>query len=138
MLSIAEIEELYELWNLSKLPYKPQGRDSVEGFSKRINNSDTAIFGIHDNGILIASMVLSADGQKGWINRIAIHPEYRRKGIAQYLIDFAENYFKEKGIGLFAALIEEDNHPSRSLFTKADYVEHRDIIYYSKRIDPDY
>ena len=76
---------------------------------------------------------MSSDSRKGWINRLAVHPDYRRRGIAVDLIDECENVIRKRGLKLFCALIEESNRSSIRLFKKLGYVEYRDIIYFCKR-----
>jgi ribosomal protein S18 acetylase RimI-like enzyme len=89
--------------------------------------------GAFENGKLIGAVIASSDGRKGWINRLAVDPEYRRRGIAKALIAEAEKALRQKGLKIFCALIEDSNKASKELFRKCGYVEHRDIIYFSKR-----
>jgi ribosomal protein S18 acetylase RimI-like enzyme len=71
--------------------------------------------------------------RRGWINRLAVDPEFRRRGIAKALIAEAEQVLKESGIKVFAVHIENWNMISKELFRKCGYVEHRDVTYFSKR-----
>jgi ribosomal protein S18 acetylase RimI-like enzyme len=73
------------------------------------------------------------DSRRGWINRVAVHPGYRRTGLGGELIRAAEAELRRRGIHIIAALIEEDNTASRSLFTKLEYLDMPEIRYYSKR-----
>jgi L-amino acid N-acyltransferase YncA len=49
------------------------------------------------------------------------------------LVAEAERVLRKHGIKIFCALIEDGNEASKRLFKKCGYVEHRDIIYFSKR-----
>jgi len=71
--------------------------------------------------------------RKGWINRLAVDPDYRRRGIAKTLIAESEKTLRKHGVRIFCAQIEDYNVTSRKLFKECGYVEHRDIIYFSKR-----
>lgn len=130
-----DYDKLIALWRRAKLPYKPQGRDSKENIEKQLRREDVFFYVIEDNDRLAASVIISHNGRKGWINRLAIDPDYRGQGLALQLIDYAENLLKEEGIGIFACLIEDWNIASESFFTNAGYQKHKDIIYYTKRID---
>jgi ribosomal protein S18 acetylase RimI-like enzyme len=130
-----DYDNLIGLWNRAKFPYKPQGRDSRENIEKQLKRDDLFFYVIEDNDRLVASVIVSHNGRKGWINRLAVDPQYRGQGLALQLIEYAENLLKEEGIGIFACLIEDWNYTSEKLFTSVGYQKHEDIIYYTKRID---
>ena len=50
--------------------------------------------GAFADGKLVGIVVATHDGRKGWINRLAVHPDYRRRGIAKKLIEEAEEYLR--------------------------------------------
>ena len=82
-------------------------------------------------------MVVTHDGRKGWINRLAVHPSHRRQGLGRALIRAAEASLREQGIEIFAALIEPGNDVSLAVFEAAGYQDWPGIHYVSKRDRPD-
>ena len=130
---IEEYDILIELWEKAELPYRPLGRDSKENISKQIEQSNISFLFVEIEEKIVGSIIISHDGRKGWINRVAILPEYRNLGIASYLIDDAEKRLKKMGIDIVACLIEDWNLKSLKLFDKLDYIRHSDIIYFTKR-----
>ena len=80
-------------------------------------------------------MVLAThDSRRGWINRLAVHPDYRRRGLGLRLIREAERVLRdERKLHVLAAHVETWNEASLALFTKAGYVRGDDVIYFSKR-----
>jgi len=132
-LTIDQYEELVNLWRKAELPFKPKGRDSKEAIARQINASPEFFLGAFENGRLVGAVIVSSDGRKGWINRLAVDPAYRRRGVASTLVAEAERVLRKHGIRIFCALIEAENEASKRLFKKCGYVEHRDIIYFSKR-----
>ncbi len=130
---IEEYDILIELWEKTGLPYRPLGRDSKENISKQIEQQNISFLFVENEDKIIGSIIISHDGRKGWINRVAILPEYRNLGIASLLIDDAEKRLKEIGIKIVASLIEDWNLKSLKLFDKLGYIRHPDIIYFTKR-----
>jgi ribosomal protein S18 acetylase RimI-like enzyme len=88
--------------------------------------------GALEDTMLVGVVVATSDGRKGWINRLAVDPDFRRAGIADKLISEAENVLHKHGIRMFCALIDDDNKVSKQLFRKCGYKEHRDIVYFRK------
>jgi len=73
-----------------------------------------------------------------WINRLAVLPDYQKRGIAKALTIEVERRLNEAGILIVTCLIEGDNQVSREFFQSLGYVGHPDIAYYSKRQSPDW
>ncbi|MCK4313111.1 MAG: GNAT family N-acetyltransferase, partial [Candidatus Cloacimonetes bacterium] len=115
---IEEYDILIELWEKTGLPYRPLGRDSKENISKQIEKPNIFFLFVEIEDKIIGSIIISHDGRKGWINRVAILSEYRNLGIASYLIDDAEKRLKKIGINIVASLIEDWNLKSLKLFDK--------------------
>lgn len=82
---------------------------------------------------MVGSVIASYDGRKGWINRVAVSPEYRRQGIAQKLISASEEALKKRGAEVIGVLIFESNAPSLALFQNLGYETDESILYLSKR-----
>ena len=73
---IEEYELLIELWEKADLPYRPLGRDSKENISQQLNQPNIYFLLAEIEKQIIGSIIISHDGRKGWINRVAISPEY--------------------------------------------------------------
>jgi ribosomal protein S18 acetylase RimI-like enzyme len=132
-----DYHKLVYLWLRAGLPFKPKGRDSPGSIARQMEANPDFFIGAFENGKLIGAVIASSDTRKGWINRLAVDPGYRRRGVAKTLIAEAEKALRQRGIRIFCALIEDSNVASKELFKKCGYVEHRDIIYFSKRDSED-
>ena len=91
------------------------------------------VIGLAADSRLIGVVVATHDTRKGWINRLAIDPDQRRKGYGAQLVHAAEDALHELGMQVIAALIEEHNEASLALFEKEGYALQPDIFYVSKR-----
>jgi ribosomal protein S18 acetylase RimI-like enzyme len=132
-LTIANYDEIVNLWIASDLPFKPKGRDSKDAIAAEMKANPDFFLGAFRQGKLAGMAIASCDFRKGWINRLAVHPRFRKLGIAKTLVSECEKALKKRGLRLFCALIEDYNKESRDLFKKCGYVEHHEIVYFSKR-----
>ena len=132
-LTIDDYGEITRLWSKAGLPFKPQGRDSKEAIADEMRANPEFFLGAIEDQVLIGVVVLSCDARKGWINRLAVDPDHGRLGVAKTLINQSERIFRQRGIRIFCALIEDYNDSSKKLFIDCGYTEHHDIIYFSKR-----
>jgi len=129
---IEDYDAVIMLWQRAGLSFEPQGRDSRAAISRQIEDSGHLMFVAEADGQIIGTVFGSHDGRKGWINRLAVDPRYRRQGLAQQLIKRAEDALAREGLIIVAALVEAPNEPSLKLFRKLGYEERRDIVYFRK------
>lgn len=134
---IEDYEALFELWNLVGLSVKKQGRDSKVEIEKELQRACGKFILAEINSKLIGAVLVTHDGRKGWLNRLAIHPDYRKQGIGNRLVKQAENYLTDIGIGIYACLIEDYNTTSLEVFQKLGYIEFKGMHYLTKRSHPE-
>jgi ribosomal protein S18 acetylase RimI-like enzyme len=132
-LRIEDYEEMIQLWSRARLPFKPKGRDSRESMAAQMEANPEFFLGAFEANRLVGGVMISCDMRKGWINRLAVDPDYRHRGIGKALIVESEKTLRKHGVRIFCALIEDYNIASKELFKECGYVEHHDIIYFSKR-----
>ena len=135
-LKLEDYDAIINVWKLAHLPFKPRGRDKKDEIKRQISASPDIFLGAYVNGQLIGVIMGSDDGRQGWINRLAVHPGYRRQGVAGSLIASCEKALRRRGRRIICTLVE-DNPESLELFKKAGYIKHNDIFYLSKREDED-
>jgi ribosomal protein S18 acetylase RimI-like enzyme len=131
--NIEEYDALIALWRRAGLGYKPKGRDSFEKIAEELERGIARFILAEYDGKLIGSVIATQDGRKGWMNRIAVDPDYRGNGLAQLLISEAEKVLHKQGLDILTALVEPENVASQKLFEKMDYVRWDGLVYYSKR-----
>jgi ribosomal protein S18 acetylase RimI-like enzyme len=137
-----DYDAVLDLWRRSGLSsVRPTGRDSREAFSSTSRpdaspntaNGFQKTLGLFKGDELVGVIVVTHDGRKGWLNRLAVDPDHRRQGIARRLITAAEELLSRQGIHVIGALIESKNDVSLRLFRRVGYELHNDICYLSKR-----
>ncbi len=137
-LGLDDYDELLALWRRAGLhSLRPQGRDSRAGLARQLASGVQRILGLEVGGRLVGAVVATHDSRKGWINRLAIDPDHRRRGYAARLIVAAEEVLRAQGMRVIAALVESDNPASLALFRKMGYVEIDSGIHYLTKRDSD-
>ncbi len=134
-LAISDYERIIEVWQKSGLPIKPRGRDSYKNLAAQIEREPEFYIGAYLDGRLVGLVIASSDGRKGWINRLAVLPEFRGHDIARNLIRGAEDALRKTGIKILACLILDDNTPSVQLFESEGYSNWPEVLYFRKTFD---
>jgi ribosomal protein S18 acetylase RimI-like enzyme len=125
--------EIIDLWQRAGLHIRPDGRDSLPSFTQQMATGVQTPIGLRDGERLVAVALATHDSRKGWINRLAVDPDYRRQGLGMRLIRLCEEHFQAQGIHIWAALIEDRNEASLALFREAGYDLADNIIYARRR-----
>lgn len=128
-----DYDPLMAIWDKAQLPYKPRGRDRRDEIEKEIKKPNAVFLVAEVAGQLVGSILATHDGRKGWINRLAVSPAFRRRGIAKKLVAEAENRLTDQGIEIVACLIEDWNADSKRFFESIGYNRFDKISYFTKK-----
>ena len=133
-----ELVALRRLWTESGLPCRPKGRDSLANLKRQRKRDPQLFLGAFEGKKMVGAAIASDDGRRAWINRLAVIPDARGRGIATALIRHCEGVMRGRGRRLFCVHIDHDNPESMSLFTKVGYERQNRIFYFAKRERKDY
>ena len=127
-------EALVSLWNMCKLtvpwnnPYKDIAR-------KLKVQAELFLVGYLEDK-LIASVMGGYDGHRGWINYLAVHPDFQARGYGKQLMDNVENGLRKLGCPKINLQIREGNDKVLSYYQKLGFVEEKRISM-GKRLEDD-
>ena len=133
---IADYDTVISLWERSRLPYRPSGRDTRERIARELKSRRAVFLVAEHQGEVIGSVFATHDGRKGWINRLTVAPPWRRRGIAARLVQEAEKRLADQGIQIIACLIEDWNDDSKRFFENIGYQRFDRISYFTKKEHP--
>jgi len=137
-LTLDDYDTIVAIWTQAGLSYRPLGRDAKEYLQSEIGR-DTAVFlGAEVEGVLVGVVLGTHDGRKGWINRLAVLPDHRKRGIGRALVMETEKRLNDMGIKIVTCLIEGGNDSSEDFFESLGYIRHPDFTYFSKRQSSDW
>jgi ribosomal protein S18 acetylase RimI-like enzyme len=134
---VEDYDTVVSLWRESGLPFRPRGRDRRERIAVEVNQHNAVFLVAESEGRIVGSIFGTHEGRKGWINRLAVLPAYRKRGIAARLVAGVEQRLEAQGIDIVACLIEEWNRESMVVFERLGYRRHTDVFYFSKRKSDD-
>ena len=132
-----DYDALIELWRSAELSYRPRGRDARERVIREMHGGGSVFLAAEEDGRIIGAVLGTHDGRKGWINRLAVVPMHRRRGVGRALVEAVEKRLRALGIQIVTCLIEDWNTKSMVFFDRLGYVRHPDIVYFSKRRSPE-
>ncbi|MFQ5837444.1 MAG: GNAT family N-acetyltransferase [Thermoplasmata archaeon] len=130
-------ERILALWRSARLPHRPKGRDLPTALREEMRSNPDLAIGAYIDSELVGTVLGTDDGRKGWINRLAVDPDYRGRGIGTRLLQEAESALQRRGRRIIAALVEDWNEDSLVFFQSNGYRLHEDIHYMSKRESED-
>ena len=125
-------ESLVSLWEMCKLtfPYNNPYHDII----RKVGVQPELFFVGSLKGRLIASVMAGYDGHRGWINYLAVQPDFQGRGYGKQLMDYAENELRKLGCPKVNLQIRKGNNKVLSFYKKLGFAE-EERINMSKRLE---
>ena len=99
---------LIKLWERCELVVA--WNDSPKDISSKVQlDPEGLMLGWHENS-LIASVMAGYEGHRGWINYLAVDPEFRRRGLGKTMMKATETYLEQFECPKINLQIRAQNH----------------------------
>ena len=105
---VNDLSAVLRLWRESDVT-PPSITDSIEGLTRLMGESGGMLLIAVIDGMIVGSVIGGWDGWRGNIYRLAVAPEYRRRGIAHRLVAEVSKALFDKGAERVSALVEHDH-----------------------------
>ena len=128
-------EQVIELWQACDLlrPWNDPAKDI-----KRKLKKDPELFFVGTlNKVIIATVMAGYEGHRGWINYLAVQPEFQRCGFGRKLMMHAESVLKDIGCPKINLQIRESNNQAIEFYRVLGYQVDQ-VIGMGKRLEQDH
>lgn len=122
------------LWELSD-GVGLSSADSPEAIQFYLERNPGMSFIAQENGMVIGAVLSGHDGRRGYIHHLAVHPDFRRQGIGQQLIDHCFEALHAVGIQKCHLLIFKENKSGIAFWQSTGWSYREDIGIMSKMIE---
>ena len=126
VVSLWQLCELTVPWNN---PYKDIAR-------KLKVQPELFLVGMLDS-LLIATVMGGYDGHRGWINYLAVHPDFQGQGYAQQLMENVESELRKRGCPKINLQIRSGNARVMAFYQKLGFTDDQ-ALSMGKRLEEDH
>src|SRR5438874_670497 len=121
-----EVGSVLELWRQADAT--PSLTDNVDDLLRAVTERMAHVLVAEADGQLVGSIIGTFDGWRGNIYRLAVHPGYRRRGIARALVAEVEKRLARQGAKRITALVEMKHSWAVNFWTAVGYGRDERIV----------
>ena len=115
-----EEKEVIELWRVV-FPNAPSHNDPGADIRSKLKIQPELFYVAIVDGHLVGTAMSGFDGHRGWVYYVAVHPDYRRRGIGSALMSKVETSLSEIGCSKLNLQIRADNAIVQSFYESLGY-----------------
>jgi ribosomal protein S18 acetylase RimI-like enzyme len=113
----------------------PSTTDSAEELERLVAEKRGLFLVAEADGRLVGSIIGGWDGWRGNMYRLAVVPEYRRRGIARSLVAGVERRLRTQGARRITALIVGAEQEARAFWEAVGYGHDARMLRHAKMLD---
>ncbi|MGN0319056.1 MAG: GNAT family N-acetyltransferase [Lachnospira sp.] len=108
--------------------------DSKEGIDKFLQRNPETCLVAEEGDSIIGVIMVGNDGRRGYIYHTAIHPDYRKQGVATKLVDSAMKELSALGINKVALVVFDRNDTGNAFWESQGFTVREDLVYRNKAL----
>jgi ribosomal protein S18 acetylase RimI-like enzyme len=126
----ADAEAVLCLWRVAGAP--PSPTDDVAGVRRLIGRDPEALIVAEAGDELVGTVIAGFDGWRAHFHRLAVHPDWRRRGVARALVEEAERRLLARGARRAGAIVVTADAGAVAFWEAAGYSAKSDARRYTK------
>ena len=134
-LTMAAYDSVFSLWQRCEGIGLSEA-DSKESIRAYLRRNPKMSFIATADGVMVGAVLCGHDGRRGYIHHLAVHRQYRRRGVGSQLVDRCLDVLRSAGIQKCHVFIFNDNRDGIAFWKTAGWTLRRDIGVFSKNIGP--
>jgi len=111
---------LIELWEIC-FPSDPPWNKPADVIRRKLTVQPELLIVCLVDGRVVGSVLAGFDGFRGWVNKVATHPEYQRRGVASLLMKMAEEKLAAMGCPKLNLQVRAENAAVIEFYRKLGY-----------------
>ena len=116
----ADEKEVIDLWERT-FPDDPPWNKPIDIIQSKLAFQPDWFFVCHCDGKLVGTVLAGYDGVRGWVQKVAADPSWRRRGIASLLMRTAEQALREVGCSKLNLQARTTNTSAIEFYKQAGY-----------------
>lgn len=102
--------------------------DSPEALAHYLERNPGMSFVACVGGELVGAVICGHDGRRGYLHHLAVHPDHRRRGIGNALVERCRAALRDHGIDKCHLFVRTENKSARAFWIRAGWTPRRDIV----------
>ena len=115
-----DVDAVLELWLAAGST--PGITDTRDALLITINSTAASVILAEAGGKIAGSIIAGFDGWRGNLYRLAVHPDFQRRGIARRLVAEAEDWLRSQGVKRVGAVVEKDHAWATGFWDSTEFV----------------
>ncbi len=134
MMLSQDYDRVHDLWQNTPGLGLSDVDDSRESIGQFLRRNSSSCFVAMEEGGLAGTILSGHDGRRGHIYHLAVHPDCRRRGIGQALVQAALNALKAEGITKVSLMVFKTNAGGNAFWESLGFTTREDLVYRNKSI----